>query len=257
MKIAILGAGLMGSWLAKELSKGHVIALYDIEKSKADGLKMGKVLSSMQELGKFAPEMLLNAVTIQNTIQAFEEAEKHIPTDCIIADVASIKGEIPNYYKRHSFRFVSVHPMFGPTFADMGALKEENAVIIKESSKEGAEFFKRLFERLGIRIFEYTFKEHDEMMVYSLTLPFTSSMVFAGCVDTKAVPGTTFKKHMDIATKLLKEDDHLLAEILFNPNSLRQLEKITSRLEFLKHIMMGRDYDEAKRFFDKLRENVK
>lgn len=257
MKIAILGAGLMGSWLAKALSKEHEIALYDIERSKAEKLKLGKVLSSMQELGRFAPEMLINAVTIQNTIQAFEDAEKHIPTNCTIVDVASIKGEIPNYYKRHSFKFVSVHPMFGPTFADMNALREENAVIIKESSKEGAEFFRRFFGMLGLNIFDYTFKEHDEMMVYSLTLPFTSSMVFAGCVDTKTVPGTTFKRHMDIATKLLKEDDHLLAEILFNPHSLKQLEKITSRLEFLKHIMMGRDYEEAKRFFDKLRENLK
>jgi prephenate dehydrogenase len=257
VKIAILGAGLMGSWLAKELIKEHEVALYDIDKSKAERLRLGKVLSEPSELKEFAPEMLINAVTIQNTIDAFESSEEYIPTNCIIADVASIKGEIPDYYKRHSFRFVSVHPMFGPTFADMNALKEENAVIIKESNREGAEFFKRFFERLGIRIFEYTFKEHDETMVDSLTLPFTSSMVFAACIHSKAVPGTTFKRHMDIATKLLKEDDHLLAEILFNPNSLKQLDKITSRLEFLKHIMMGRDYDEAKKFFDKLRENVK
>jgi prephenate dehydrogenase len=148
--------------------------------------------------------------------------------------------------------------MFGPTFADMGggALREENAVIIKESDPDGAGLFRKLFERLGVRIYEYTFDEHDRMMAYSLTTPFTASLVFAACMEDTAVPGTTFARHRKIAKGLLSEDDHLLAEILFNPYSLRQLEKITARLELLKHIIKGKDYEEAKRFFDRLRKNV-
>ena len=104
--------------------------------------------------------------------------------------------------------------------------------------------------------FEYSFEEHDRMMAYSLTTPFVSSLVFAACVDARAVPGTTFKRHMTIARSLLAEDDHLLAEILFNAHSLQELGKITARLEFLKHIIMARDQEEASRFFSKLRQNI-
>lgn len=113
-----------------------------------------------------------------------------------------------------------------------------------------------LFRKLGVRIFEYTFDEHDRMMAYSLTTPFAASLVFAACMENTAVPGTTFARHRKIAKGLLSEDDHLLAEILFNPYSVPQLAKITASLEFLKHVIRGRDYEEAKGFFRKLRKNV-
>ncbi|VVB98331.1 Glutamyl-tRNA reductase [uncultured archaeon] len=260
MRIAILGAGHMGSWLAKELSSGHEIAIYNRtpEKAKtvASALRNTNVLPSIAALEQFKPDMLINAVSLQNTMEAFEEAAKHISRECIIVDVASVKSGIPEYYAKSGRRFVSLHPMFGPTFANVEALEDENAVIIRESDPEGAAFFRKLFERLRLRIFDYTFSEHDQMMAYSLTVPFASTLVFAACMNSKAVPGTTFKKHMKIAKGLLSEDDHLLAEILFNPNSLVELEKVANRLEFLKHIIRGKDYEEARKFFAKLRKNI-
>jgi len=93
-------------------------------------------------------------------------------------------------------------------------------------------------------------------MSYSLTLPFASSITFAACLTTKVVPGTTFAHHKEIARKVLEEDDFLLAEVLFNPHSIRQLEKICSKLEFLKHIIKARDYEEAEKFLARLRKNL-
>ena len=110
---------------------------------------------------------------------------------------------------------------------------------------------------LGLNLFEYTFQGHDEMMAYSLALPFMSSMVFAACMKEKTVPGTTFAKHRAIAKGLLSEEDAWLAEVIFNPAALAELERVTSRLEFLKHVIRGRDFEEAKRFFDGLRDNVR
>ncbi|HSB46758.1 MAG TPA: prephenate dehydrogenase [Candidatus Bilamarchaeum sp.] len=256
MRIAILGAGKMGSWLARTLSDGNEVAVYDPDAEKAASAGGAEALSSLSALDGFAPEMLINAASLQNTVRAFEEAAPHLPQGCLICDVASIKGEIPAYYRKAGMRFASVHPMFGPTFADMEALRKENAVIIKESDPSGAAFFREFFGKLGVRIFEYTFDEHDRMMAYSLTTPFTASLVFAACMESTAVPGTTFERHRKIARGLLSEDDHLLAEILFNKYSVSQLEKITSRLEFLKHVIKAKDYEEARIFFEKLRKNV-
>jgi prephenate dehydrogenase len=256
MRIAILGAGKMGSWFAFVLRGGNEIAVYDTDCAKAGAVEGAKALATLGELAAFGPQMLLNAVSLQNTVPAFESAFPHIPKDCIIADVASVKGGFGEFYEKASRRFVSVHPMFGPTFADMSALREENAVIIKGSDAEGADVFRKLFLHLGIRIFDYSFDEHDRMMAYSLTTPFAASLVFAACMESAAVPGTTFARHRKIARGLLSEDDHLLAEILFNRYSLAQLERITAKLEFLKHVIKGKDYDEARRFFTKLRKNV-
>ena len=260
-KIAIIGIGHMGSWLANELAKdsGNEVAVYDIDESKPRRITGGrvKIITDLNEIKSFEPQLLINAVSLRNTIQAFDSVINLLPKDCILADVASIKAGLPEFYKKAGMRFVSVHPMFGPTFANVEALSDENMVIIRESNPDGAAIFEALGKRLEINLFHYTFKEHDEMMAYSLTLPFAASLIFAACMEPKSVPGTTFKKHKTIAKGLLSEDDWLLSEILFSPHSLRQLEKVSGRIEFLKHIIKGRDYEEAKRFFEGLRRNIK
>jgi len=256
VKIAVLGAGNMGSWIARELMRDNDVIVYDIDRSKAEKIQEAKQLNSMSELKSFAPDMLINAVSLQNTVEAFEKAVPYLSRECILTDLASVKGEIPAYYKKNHFPSVSVHPMFGPTFVNVERLENENVVIIKESDPRGAEFFRDFFKSLGLNLFEYSFDEHDKMIAYSLTLPFASTMVFSACMKNTTVPGTTFKKHKEIALGLLFEDDYLLSEILFNPYSLVQLEKVTNRLEFLKHVIEEKDFDEAKKFFDRLRNNV-
>ena len=256
MKIAIIGIGKMGAWLAKTLSASHDVAAYDRNPEKASGLGKVLALESLNGLSAFAPDMLINAVSLQNTISAFDECVAHLPASCVICDVASVKAGLREYYSKSGFKFASVHPMFGPTFANMDSLEGENAVIIRESGKEFAEFFRRFFSSLGANIYEYGFEEHDRMMAYSLTTPFVSSLVFASCVDSTTVPGSTFSRHMKIAQGLLSEDDHLLCEILFNPQSVPQIEKINSKLEHLKHIIKGKDYEEAREFLARLRAKV-
>lgn len=257
MRIAIVGIGKMGAWLAKTLSASHDVAAYDHAPGKASGLGKVSVLGSANELSSFAPDMLINAVSLQNTIPAFDECLPHLPSGCTICDVASVKAGLREYYSKSGFKFASVHPMFGPTFANMASLEGENAVVVRESDAAAAEFFRRFFSSLGARVYDYGFDEHDRMMAYSLTTPFVSSLVFASCVDKTAVPGSTFSKHMKIAQGLLSEDDHLLCEILFNPQSVPQIERITSRLEHLKHMIIGRDYEATQEFLSKLRERTR
>ncbi|MBI5227013.1 prephenate dehydrogenase [Candidatus Micrarchaeota archaeon] len=256
MKIAVIGAGKMGSWLASELTKTNQVAVYDNDNSKAKSVADAVVLDSLEQLMQFKPELLINAVSLQHTVSAFEEIVKHLPKETVISDIASIKGNVSEFYKKSGFRFVSTHPMFGPTHARMNMLAGQNAIIINESDKQIAEFFRIFYSGLGLGVFDYSFDEHDKMMAYSLSTPFSASLVFAACVDKTAVPGTNFAKHMALAKGLLGEDDHLLAEVLFNKYSLPELEKITNKIEFLKHVIKAKDFEEAKRFFDKLRKNI-
>ena len=257
MKIAIVGIGKMGAWLARTLAASHEVAVYDRNSGKTAGLGKVTVLEGLSGLSAFAPDLLINAVSLQNTISAFGECVAHLPASCVICDVASVKAGLREYYGKSGFRFASVHPMFGPTFANMESLAGENAVVLRESDPATAEFFRKFFSSLGARVYDYGFEEHDRMMAYSLTTPFVSSLVFASCVDSTTVPGSTFSKHMKIAEGLLSEDDHLLCEILFNPQSVQQIERITSRLEHLKHIISGRDYEEAQDFLAKLRQRIR
>lgn len=256
MKIVILGTGHMGSWLAREFSKSCDVMVFDKERAATEKIRGVMVMEQLKEIETFHPDLLVNAVSLQNTMTAFQEVLPYLTNDCIIGDVASIKGDLGSFYKEGGRRFVSVHPMFGPTFADMGSPGGESAIIIRESCPEGAKFFRDFFAGLALNIFEYSFSEHDRMMAYSLTLPFISTMVFASCTDRTAVPGTTFAKHMKIAKGLMSEDDTLIGEVLFNTHSLPELDRITAMLEYLKHIIRDKDMEELSGFLGKLRRNL-
>jgi len=114
-----------------------------------------------------------------------------------------------------------------------------------------------LYNSLNLNIFEYTFDGHDETIAYSLSIPFASTLVFAAVMKHQKAPGTTFKKHMNIAKGLLSEDDYLLTEILFNPHTPGQLEKIGKELQQLLEIIHIKDGNEMKTFLTKLRNNIK
>ena len=173
---------------------------------------------------QFEPELVINAATVKYTLEAFRQVLPVLPKDCIISDIASVKTGLKKFYEESGFRYVSTHPMFGPTFASLSNLNTENAIIISEGDHLGKIFFKDLYQTMKLNIFEYTFDEHDETVAYSLSIPFVSTFVFAAVMKHQEAPGTTFKKHMAIAKGLLSEDDYLLQEILFNPRTLTSRE---------------------------------
>ncbi|OHD27294.1 MAG: prephenate dehydratase [Spirochaetes bacterium GWB1_59_5] len=259
MKIAILGAGKMGAWLAKALAGTYDLAAFDPDKArlKTSVAAIGAhPLDSLAELQIFAPELLVNCVPLGMTVEAFDSVLPHLPADCMLSDIASVKTGLADYYAAAGRPFVSTHPMFGPTYADESNLHEQNAIVITESCEAGKEFWRRLYEKFAIRVFEDSFDGHDRTVAYSLATPFASTMVFAACMKQLDAPGTNFRKHLDIAHGLLAEDDRLLAEIMFNPHTIRRLELINSQLSYLTHIIKDRDHEEMAKFLAKLRDNI-
>lgn len=257
MKILILGAGKMGSFFCDVLSFQHELAVYDTDPQKLRFTFNTQRFTSLDEIKAFQPDLIINAVTVKYTIEAFKSVLPVLPERCIISDIASVKTGLPEFYATCGHPFVSTHPMFGPTFASLGNLSQENAIIISESDHLGKVFFRDLYNSLHLHIEEYTFTQHDQTIAYSLSIPFASTLVFAGVMRHQDAPGTTFKRHMAIARGLMSEDDYLLSEILFNPNTPEQLKLIQEKLAQLQKIVDAHDYDAMKNFLHTVRENLK
>jgi prephenate dehydrogenase len=247
----------MGLFFCDILSFKHEVAVYDIDPQRLRFTFNAQRFTTAEEIESFAPDMVINAATVKYTIEAFNRVMPHLPANCILSDIASVKNGLPEFYAQCGHPYVSTHPMFGPTFASLSNLSSENAIIISEGDHLGKVFFKDLYSELHLHIEEYTFNEHDETIAYSLSIPFASTLVFAGIMKHQDAPGTTFKRHMAIAHGLMSEDDYLLSEILFNPNTPQQLERIQEKLSQLQQIVSQRDGDAMKQYLAQVRENLK
>ena len=247
----------MGSFFLDLLSFDHETAVYEKDPMRMRFTYNCRRFTTLEEIDGFGPELVINAVTVKYTVSAFNEVLPHLPKDCILSDIASVKTGLKDFYEQCGRRYVSTHPMFGPTFANLQQLSEENAIIISEGDYMGRIFFKDLYARLGLNIYEYTFDEHDRTVAYSLSIPFVSTFVFAAVMKHQDAPGTTFKRHMRIAKGVLNEDDYLLQEILFNPYTGGQVEQIRSELKNLLDIINRKDADGMKAYLAKIRDNVR
>ena len=235
MKILVMGAGKMGSFFIDLLSFEHEVAVYEKDIRRMRFTYNCQRFTELEEIKQFSPELVINAVTVKYTLPAFQEVLPYLPKDCILSDIASVKTGLKAFYQ----------------------LNEENAIIINEGDYMGRIFFKDLYQRLGLNIYEYSFQEHDETVAYSLSIPFVSTFAFAAVMKHQDAPGTTFKRHMKIAKGVLNEDDYLLQEILFNPFTSGQVAKIREALKELIDIIDHKDADAMKDFLARIRRHVK
>ena len=247
----------MGSFFTDLLSFDQDVAVFEKDAKRLRFTYNCQRFTTHDEIKEFCPELVINAVTVKFTISAFEEILPFLPADCILSDISSVKTGLKDWYDSCGHPFVSTHPMFGPTFANLNQLSEENAIIITEGDYMGRIFFKDLYSRIGLNIYEYSFEEHDRTVAYSLSIPFVSTFVFAAVMKHQDAPGTTFKRHMGIAKGVLNEDDYLLQEILFNPYTSGQVTQIREELAELIDIIDHKDAKRMKLFLTKIRNHVK
>ena len=257
MRILVLGAGKMGSFFLDLLSFDHETAVYEKEPMRMRFTYNCQRFTKVEEIKAFNPELVINAVTVKYTIPAFKEVIPYLSDECIISDISSVKTGLKDFYEQCGHPYVSTHPMFGPTFANLHQLSEENAIIINEGDYMGRIFFKDLYNKLDLNIYEYSFEEHDKTVAYSLSIPFVSTFVFAAVMKHQDAPGTTFKRHMRIAKGVLNEDDYLLQEILFNPYTHDQVSQIRTELKELLEIIDHKDANSMKTYLAKIRKNVR
>ena len=247
----------MGSFFIDLLSFDHEVAVFERDPKRMRFTYNCQRFTEQDEIRHFEPQLVINAVTLKYTIPVFEQVLPLLPQGCILSDIASVKTGLKEYYAQCGHPYVSTHPMFGPTFANLNQLSEENAIIISEGDYMGRIFFRDLYQRLGLNIYEYTFDEHDRTVAYSLSIPFVSTFVFAAVMKHQDAPGTTFKRHMKIAKGVLSEDDYLLQEILFNPYTHDQVAQIRTELKELLEIIDTRDAEGMKQYLTKIRNNVR
>ncbi len=256
MNILIIGAGKMGLWISHQLKVDHTVALMDKDGAKLTREKGLTILRNRNEMAGFQPDLLINSVSLNATLPVFQKVLPLLPGHTILADMASVKNGLEPFYHQCGHRFVSTHPMFGPTFGNLNNLCNEHAIIIEESDDTGRRFFENLFAGLNLNIQLMSFQKHDQRMSGSLSMPFILSLLFANGMDQKNQPGTTFERHLQIAEGLLSEDDALLSEVLLNPFTQEKIKTLQKDLNLLENAIKDANAQELTGFIQQARANL-
>ena len=98
MKILILGAGKMGTFLTDVLCMQHEVALFDVNPKNLRFVFNTYRMTTYEEIQEFEPELLINCVSLNHTIDAFNAVLPYLPKSCIISDIASVKTGLPEFY---------------------------------------------------------------------------------------------------------------------------------------------------------------
>ena len=110
MKILILGAGKMGSFFTDVLSFEHEVAVFETDPKRLRFMYNCYRFTKEEEIEAFRPELVINAVTVKYTLQAFNQVMPFLPKDCIISDIASVKTDLAQGLHHQRYRFGQDRP---------------------------------------------------------------------------------------------------------------------------------------------------
>lgn len=179
MKIAIVGLGLIGGSMAKDLSTQINVEVLGVDASEEHGqmaVELGLIhrVVDLQEAMSTADFMIL-ATPVDVIEKRLPKLLTDAPEKLIITDVGSTKSGICKAIAQHPKRgqFVASHPLAGTEFSGPAAATKglfsgaKNIICEKDRSSEKAlSLAQKVFESLGMSSFYLSAEEHDKHLAY-------------------------------------------------------------------------------------------
>jgi prephenate dehydrogenase len=255
MNISIIGLGLIGGSIAKDLSSQlnvHVMGVDLNEMHQKQAMELGLVhrLLDLDE-AIATSKIIVIAVPVDKIELLLPVVLSKINDDVTVIDVGSTKAEICKIISDHPKRnrFVAAHPLAGTEFsgptAALKGLFQGKKNIICESEKTDADALKvslKVFESLGLTTSFMSAEEHDKHLAYVSHLSHVSSFMLGLTVldieqDEKQIfelAGTGFA-----STVRLAKSNPKTWSAIFDKNRTYLLEALDS---YITHLQQFRDH---------------
>ncbi len=258
MKVTIIGLGLIGGSIARDLRKAgmasHLIGAEMNETHAEKALELNLV-NEILSLEKSLPtsDLVIVSIPVNAIQQSILNILSLISDKAVVIDAGSTKSQICEIAKDHPRRkqFVAAHPIAGtensgPTAALEGLFRNKiNIICDRESSSEASLMVAdKVFQVLGMKTIFMDGKEHDKHVAYVSHLSHVSSFLLGQTVldiekDEKnifALAGSGFAS----TVRLAKSSPDMWAPI-FEQNSKylkKALEEYIAHLQrFHKHLV--------------------
>ncbi len=251
MRVAIIGLGLIGGSLARDLrSKGlceSIVGVDSNEQNADKALQLGLV-DSIANLEKASEtcDLIVLCTPVNAVMSLLPEILDSITEDQTVTDVGSTKMQIIQRVKDHPNRgqYIPAHPMSGTEFsgpeaAQIDLFKGKVTVICDPDDcwKAHLDRVTDIFKALGMKITHMNANEHDLNAAYVSHLSHISSFVLASTVLDKEKKVTEIFNlagaGFESTVRLAKSSPDMWAPI-FEHNNEFIVEALASYIDHLK-----------------------
>ena len=192
-------------------------------------------------------ELAIISVPIEVTNAVADRLGPHLPANCVLADITSIKESPLNaMLGSHEGPVVGLHPLFGPTTSTMD---KQIVVVTPGRNLPACKWLIDQFSVWGSIILQVSAKEHDEVMSIVQTLRHFATFAFGQFLRRRHVDlsrtlefsSPIYRLELGMVGRLFAQDPSLYSEIIFaSPERLTLLKDfLTSLTENLAMIEKG------------------
>jgi prephenate dehydrogenase len=197
MKLAVIGLGLIGGSMAKDLRRTkfatEIIGVDSHPNNAKIALEVG-IVDRIELLEKAVKEadIVLLAIPVDKIAQVLSTILSQIAASTTVIDVGSTKREITAAVKDHPMRgnYVASHPMSGTENSGPTAALEhlfENKICIicdhQNSRPQHLALAEKMFQTLGMPIAYMSSDEQDHTTAFISHLPHATSFALANTVQ--------------------------------------------------------------------------
>lgn len=199
MKVTIVGLGLIGGSIAKDLRASgfaeEFIGVDASEKHAREALELGIVdeLATLDN-GIKNTDMVIIAIPVDKELEVLPAVLDGVDRNTTVTDMGSTKNMITELVQNHPKRkqFVPAHPMSGtensgPSAALEGLFKNKIAIICdqEDTGPQHLALIEKMFQSLGMDIAYMSSDEQDHSTAFVSHLPHAAAFALANAVQTK------------------------------------------------------------------------
>ena len=264
MNVTIIGLGLIGGSIAKDLRKAKFAThLTGVESNTQHAEKaiqlhlVDQVLPLEQALRK--ADLVILAIPVDKILELLPLILDMIPEGTTVSDMGSTKKTIVEKVEKHPKRrnYIAAHPMSGTENSGPSAAMEglfiNKIAIVCDQEKSGPQHLalvEKMFQVLGMNIAYMSSDDQDHSTAFISHLPHAAAFALANAVQVKEDRSIIF----DLASggfqstvRLAKSSPEMWGPI-FQQNKAYIVESLEAYIRHLKELKESIQNDEAKMY---------
>lgn len=257
MKIGVVGLGLIGGSIFKNLLESKIHDLVGISRS-VDEFNVSKDYNNLKGC-----DLVFVCTPMNVTLEILDKLEGILEENTIVTDVCSLKEFVSK--KNYKYKFIPSHPMAGTehngwdyAFPDLfkGAVW---AVTPKEDTdKKDYETLKSVIEELGAKTILTTPQEHDKAVALISHTPMLIAQALCKNIEDNELAQTLASTGFKDTTRLALSNTEMANDmILMNGENIKDVLKIlNSNAELLLNGNYKSQAEQIKKFRQKLYEQI-